>query len=284
MTTKLRDVEKLKEIALGLRRDIIEMLYRAGSGHPGGSLSAVELVSALYLGEMNYDPANTTDPNRDRFILSKGHCCPVLYATLAHVGAIPREALWKLRTLGSPLQGHPCMLKMPQMEVSTGSLGQGISVANGMALAARLDKRDYRVYCLMGDGECQEGELWEAAMTAGVHKLDNLCGLIDYNHVQQTHPIKKIKDIEPLADKWRAMNWHAIEIDGNDYAQIFDALDEARAIKGKPTVIIGSTQKGKGVSFMEGDPGFHGKSPNEEQYIKAMAELGADVSGGKTYE
>ena len=281
---KLRDVDRLKEVALGLRRDIIEMINRAGSGHPGGSLSAVEMVSALYLGEMNYDPKKIHDPDRDRFVLSKGHACPVLYATLARVGAIPRESLWTLRKLGSPLQGHPCMLKMPQLEVSTGSLGQGISVSNGMALAARLDERDYRVYCLMGDGECQEGELWEAAMTAGVHKLDNLCGLVDYNHVQQTHPIRQIKDIEPLADKWRAMNWHAVEIDGNDYAQIFAALDEARATKGRPTVIIGNTQKGKGVSFMEGDPGFHGKSTNPEQYVKAMAELGVDVSGGKTYE
>ena len=280
---KLRDEKKLKEIALKLRRDIIEMLFRAGSGHPGGSLSAVEIVSALYYGEMNYDPQNITDPNRDRFVLSKGHCCPVLYVTLASIGAIPRESLWTLRKLGSPLQGHPCRLKMPQIEVSTGSLGQGISVASGMAMAARLDKRDYRVYCLMGDGECQEGELWEAAMTAGVHKVDNLVGIVDYNHVQQTHPIKEIKDIEPLAAKWRAFNWHAIEIEGNSYPAIFKALDEARATKGKPTVIIANTKKGKGVSFMEGDPAFHGKSPNAQEYVKAMAELGVDVSGGKKY-
>jgi len=173
---------------------------------------------------------------------------------------------------------------MPEIEVSTGSLGQGISVANGMALAARLDKRDYRVYCLMGDGECQEGESWEAAMTAGVHKLDNLCAIVDYNHVQQTKPIVEIKDLEPLADKWRAFNWHALEIDGHSCPEIFKALDEARATKDKPTVIIANTQKGKGVSFMEGDPGFHGKAPDDEQYVNAMAELGVDVSGGKTYE
>ena len=281
---KLRDEKKLKKVALGLRRDIIEMLHRAGSGHPGGSLSAVEIVLALYLGEMNYDPKRIDDPDRDRFILSKGHCCPVLYATLAHVGAIERKLLWTLRTMGSPLQGHPCCLKMPEIEVSTGSLGQGISVANGMALAARLDKRDYRVYCLMGDGECQEGESWEAAMTAGVHKLDNLCAIVDYNHVQQTKPIVEIKDLEPLADKWRAFNWHALEIDGHSCPEIFKALDEARATKDKPTVIIANTQKGKGVSFMEGDPGFHGKAPDDEQYVNAMAELGVDVSGGKTYE
>lgn len=281
---KLRDEKKLKQIALGLRRDIIEMIYRAGSGHPGGSLSSVEIVSALYLGEMNYEAKNRDDADRDRFVLSKGHCCPVLYATLAKIGAIGREELWRLRKLGSALQGHPCMLKMPEMEVSTGSLGQGISVANGMALAGKLDRKGYRVYCLMGDGECQEGESWEAAMTAGVHKLDNLCAIVDYNHVQQTKPIVEIKDLEPLADKWRAFNWHALEIDGNSYPQIFRALDEARATKGKPTVIIASTQKGKGVSFMEGDPGFHGKAPDEKQYVRAMAELGVDVSGGKTYE
>ncbi|HUW57113.1 MAG TPA: transketolase [Planctomycetota bacterium] len=281
---RLRDEKKLKEIALKLRRDIIEMIYRAGSGHPGGSLSAVEVVSALYLGEMNYDPHNIKDPDRDRFILSKGHCCPVLYATLAHVGAIPREELWKLRKLGSPLQGHPCMLKMPQMELSTGSLGQGLSAGIGMALAARIDKRDYRVYVLLGDGECQEGETWEAAMTAGHHKVDNLCAIVDYNHVQQTHPIAETKDLEPLVDKWRAFNWHALKIDGNSYPEIFRALDEARATKGKPTCIIADTQKGKGVSFMEGDPGFHGKAPSDEQYVKAMAELGVDTSGGKTYE
>ena len=282
--TKLRDVDKLKEVALGLRRDIIEMITSAGSGHPGGSLSAVELVSALYLGEMNYDPKNIKDPDRDRFILSKGHCCPVLYATLAHLGAIPRKSLWTLRKLGSPLQGHPSNVKMPEIEVGTGSLGQGLSIGIGMALAARIDKKDYRVYALLGDGECQEGETWESAMTAGHHKIDNLCALIDYNHVQQTHPTSETKDLEPLADKWRAFNWHALEIDGNDYASIFAALDEARATKGKPTCIIANTQKGKGVSFMEGDPGFHGKAPDDAQYVKAMAELGVDVSGGKTYE
>jgi transketolase len=281
---KLRDEKKLKEVALKLRRDIIEMIYRAGSGHPGGSLSAVEIVSALYLGEMNYDPKNPKAANRDRFILSKGHCCPVLYATLAHIGVFPRERLWTLRKLDSPLQGHPCMLKMPEIEVPTGSLGQGISVANGMALAAKLDKKDTRVYCVMGDGECQEGESWEAAMTAGVRKLDNLCAFVDYNHVQQTKPIKEIKDLEPLAAKWRAFNWHAIEIEGNNYPAIFRALDQARITKGKPTVIIANTKKGKGVSFMEGDPAFHGKAPNEKEYVQAMAELGVDVSGGKKYE
>ena len=281
---KLRDEKKLKEVALKLRRDIIEMLYRAGSGHPGGSLSAVEILSSLYLGEMNFDPKNPTDPNRDRFILSKGHCCPVLYVTLAHIGAIPREMLWTLRKMGSPLQGHPCRLKLPLIEVPTGSLGQGISVGVGMALAAKLDKKSYRTYVVLGDGECEEGEVWEAAMSAGVRKLDNLCAFVDYNHVQQTKPIKEIKDLEPLADKWAAFNWHVVEIEGNDYPAIFKALDEARATKGKPTVIIASTQKGKGVSFMEGDPAFHGKSPNEKEYIHAMKELGADVSGGKRYE
>lgn len=281
---KLRDEKKLKEVALKLRRDIIEMLYRAGSGHPGGSLSAVEIVSALYLGEMNYDPKNPHDPNRDRFVLSKGHCCPVLYVTLAHLGVIPRASLWTLRKLDSPLQGHPCMLKMPELELSSGSLGQGISVSIGMALAARLDKKSCRVYCLMGDGECQEGESWEAAMTAGVHKVDNLCAVVDYNHVQQTHPVKETKDLEPFAAKWRAFNWHAVEIEGNSYPAVFKALDEARATKGKPTVIIANTKKGKGVSFMEGDPAFHGRTPTEKEYVQAMKELGVDVSGGKRYE
>ena len=282
--SKLRDEAKLKGIALKLRRDIVEMIHRAGSGHPGGSLSAVELVSALYLGEMNYDPDKPHDPGRDRFILSKGHCCPVLYVTLAHLGVYPRECLWTLRKLGSPLQGHPCRIKMDTMEVGTGSLGQGLSIGIGMALAARLDKKSYRTYVLMGDGECQEGEVWEAAMSAGVRKLDNLCALVDYNHVQQTKPIVEIKDLEPLAEKWRAFNFSAIEINGNSYPEIFKALDAARATKGRPTVIIANTKKGKGVSFMEGDPGFHGKSPNDAEYVKAMAELGVDVAGGKTYE
>jgi len=281
---KLRDEKKLKQIALKLRRDIVEMIYRAGSGHPGGSLSAVEIISALYLGEMNYDPENVKDPDRDRFILSKGHGCSTLYAMLAHLGVVPRKELWNFRKLGSPLQGHPSSVKMPEVEIGTGSLGQGLSIGIGMALAARIDRRRYRVYALLGDGECQEGETWEAAMTAGHHKIDNLCAIVDYNHVQQTHPIAETKDLEPLAEKWRAFNWHALEIDGSDYKQIFAALDEARATTGKPTAVIANTQKGKGVSFMEGDPGFHGKAPDDKQYVKAMAELGVDVSGGKKYE
>lgn len=270
---KTRDKTVLAAAARKIRRYIVEMTYRAGSGHPGGSLSSAEILTALYLGEMTYKPEDPTWPDRDRFVLSKGHACPVLYATLAHVGVIGVETLNTLRKLGSVLQGHPDMTKTPGVEISSGSLGQGLSVSNGMALAGKLDRKDYRVYVLMGDGEQQEGEVWEAAMTGSFRRLDNLVGIVDYNGLQIDGPVSKVKEIAPLADKWRAFGWHVLEIDGHDYDRIFAAFDEARRTKGKPTMIVARTVKGKGVSFMENQVGFHGRSPKEDEYRKAMAEL-----------
>lgn len=270
---KTRDIAKLSQIARQLRRDIVEMLYHAGSGHPGGSLGSVEIVTALYWGEMNHRPHDPHWPDRDRFVLSKGHACPVLYAALAACGYFSRDLLPTLRKLGSPLQGHPCMLKTPGVEISSGSLGQGLSVANGMALAARLDGKSYRVYVLLGDGECQEGQVWEAALTAAHYKLDNLCAFLDYNNLQIDGKVSEVKELAPLKDKWLAFGWNTLEIDGHDYHQIFAALDNARATKGKPTMIIAHTIKGKGVSFMEGQCEWHGKAPKKEERDKALAEL-----------
>ena len=270
---KTRDVAQLSQIALRIRRDIVDMLFHAGSGHPGGSLGSTEIVTALYWGEMNHRPEDPHWPDRDRFVLSKGHVCPVLYAALGEAGYFPKDILCTLRKLGSPLQGHPCMLKATGVEISSGSLGQGLSVANGMALAGRLDGKSYRVYVLLGDGECQEGQVWESAMTSAQYKIDNLCAILDYNNLQIDGKVSEVKDIAPLRDKWDAFRWHTIEIDGHNYGQIFAAFDEARATKGRPTMIIARTIKGKGVSFMEGQCEWHGKSPKSEDYEKAMIEL-----------
>lgn len=273
MFEKTRDVDRLRRLARQVRRDVLTMIHRAGSGHPGGSLSAVEILLALYFGEMNHNPKEPKWPDRDRFVLSKGHGCAALYAVLAHCGYYSREVMMTYRDMGSPLQGHPSTTDMPILELPTGSLGQGLSGAQGIALAGRLDGRSYRVYVLLGDGEVQEGQVWEAALSGAKLRLDNLCAIIDANGLQQTHPVEETKPLEPLPQKWAAFGWNALEIDGHDFGQIFEALDQARATKGKPTVIVARTVKGKGVSFMENNPDWHGKAPDDELFEKAMAEL-----------
>lgn len=264
----------VEEKAKILRRDIIEMLGESGSGHTGGSLSAADIIACLYYWEMNIDPENPHYEERDRFVLSKGHAAPVLYAVLAEKGYFPKDYLKSLRKLGSPLQGHPDMRKLPGVEASTGSLGQGISWAVGMALAGKMDNKNYRIYSLLGDGEIQEGIVWEALMAAGHNKLDNLVAFVDYNGLQIDGPIGEVMSPEPIADKFRAFNWEVIEINGHDYVQIMDALNTARNNKGKPTAIVASTVKGKGCSFMENRVEWHGTAPKAEQVEKALAELG----------
>jgi len=270
---RITDISQLKEIARQVRLDIIESTFAAGSGHPGGSMSAVEVIVALYYREMNYRPQEPHWPDRDRFILSKGHACPAQYAVLARVGFFPHEELKDLRKLGSILQGHPDMLKTPGLDASTGSLGMGLSYGNGVALAGGIDRKDYRVYVMLGDGEMQEGEIWESAMTAAHRKLDNLCAILDYNKLQIDGFNEDVKGIEPIADKWRSFNWHVVEIDGHDFRQIFDALDEARRTKGKPTIIVSHTIKGRGVSFMEKVAGFHGRCLKPDEMETAREEL-----------
>ncbi len=257
-----------------IRRDIVKMLSEAKSGHPGGSLSSADIVTALYFHEMKVDPAKPDWPERDRFILSKGHAAPVLYAALAEKGYFPVEELATLRKMGSRLQGHPSMKHLPGVEMSTGSLGQGLSAANGMALAGKLDGRDYRVYVLLGDGEIQEGQVWEAAMAAGHYKLDNVVAIIDHNKLQIDGPVAEVMSPDPIGDKWRAFGWHVEEIDGHNFAEIIQALNKAREIKGKPTAIVANTVKGRGVSFMENQVGWHGNAPNAEQCTQALCELG----------
>lgn len=265
-------VNSLEEKAAKIRRHIIEMTYEAGSGHPGGSLSATDIITTLYFHEMRYEPKN---PNRDRFILSKGHAAPAFYATLAEAGFIDKEELKTLRKTGSRLQGHPSSTFLPIVEISTGSLGQGLSVANGIALAGKLDKKDYRVYVLLGDGEMQEGQIWEAAMTAGHYKLDNLCAILDYNHLQIDGKVNEVMNIKPVEEKWQAFGWDTSVVDGHDFYKLIDGFDKARETKGKPTMIIAQTTKGKGVSFMENEVGWHGKAPNKEQRDKAISEINA---------
>ncbi len=266
-------VAELAEKARVIRRHIIAMLGEAGSGHPGGSLSAADIVTALYFREMRLDPSRPDWPERDRFVLSKGHAAPVLYAALAERGYFPVEELGTLRKLGSRLQGHPDMKKLPGVEMSTGSLGQGLAVANGMALAARLDGRDYRVYALLGDGELQEGQVWEAAMAAAHYALENLVAIVDYNGLQIDGPVSEVMAPEPVPDKWRAFGWHVLEIDGHDMRQILAAFAEARHTRGQPTAIIARTVKGKGVSFMENEVDWHGVAPKGEQIAQALEEL-----------
>lgn len=268
-------VEYLEAKARRLRWDIIKMVGLARSGHPGGSLSAADIVTTLFFHEMKHKPENKNWPDRDRFVLSKGHAAPVLYAALAESGYFPREDLWTLRKIDSHLQGHPDMRKTPGVEISTGSLGMGFSTAVGMALGLRLDGRNSRVYTLIGDGESQEGIIWEAAMFAAQHKLDNLVGILDYNNMQIDGLVSEIVDIQPVVAKWPAFGWHVIEINGHKVEQILDALDEARSIKGKPTMIVANTIKGKCVSFMERVVDFHGKAPTDEEVDKALAEIEA---------
>lgn len=272
MNRSKKDLKGLEALAKKLRRDIIETIYNAGSGHPGGSLSAIDIITALYFYKMRYDAKNPKWPERDRFILSKGHGCPALYVALAEAGFFPKGELMNLRKAGAMLQGHPSN-ETPGIEISSGSLGQGLSVANGIALAGRLDKKDYHVYVLLGDGELQEGSVWEATMTASKYKLDNLTAIVDRNGLQQTAPTEENKPLEPIAPKWSAMGWHVIEINGHNMQEVVKALDNATEVKGKPTVIIAHTVKGKGVSFMENNVEWHGRAPNREEYERAMKEL-----------
>ncbi len=270
---KIEDIAELKRMANRIRQDSIEMIAEAGSGHPGGSLSAADIVTALFFNVMRHDPALPGWPERDRFILSKGHAAPVLYSAFIEAGYLSRDLLPTLRKLGSPLQGHPDRRFLPILEASTGSLGNGLSIGIGDALAARFDQLDYRVYVMLGDGEIQEGQVWEAAMFAGFHKLDNLCVILDYNRQQLDNWVAKILDLEPVESKWKAFNFHTIEIDGHDMKQVLDALQKARELKGKPTIIIAHTVKGKGVSFMENNIEFHGAAPNPAQTKQALEEL-----------
>ncbi len=269
-------IARLEDEALKIRRRLVRMIYQAGSGHPGGSLSATDVIAALYFHVLNVDPKNPSWEDRDRFVLSKGHACPAWYAALAERGFFPIKELDTLRKIGSRLQGHPDMRKTPGVEASTGSEGQGLSVGIGIALAAMLDRRSHRVYVMVGDGENDCGQTWEAAMSASFYKLDNLCAIVDRNLMQLDGPTKHIMSLEPLADKWKAFGWKVLEIDGHNFKEILKAFDKAESVKGKPTVIIARTLKGKGVSFMEGAVGFHGKAPNEEEYEQAMIELGGE--------
>ena len=265
-------IAELEKKAKKLRCSIITMLGEAGSGHPGGSLSSTDILTALFFSVMRHDPKAPSWPERDRFHLSKGHCCPAWYAALAESGYFPAEKLMQLRKLGAMLQGHPDR-RTPGVESASGSLGQGLSIAVGMSLAGRMDKKDYRVYCLMGDGELQEGNIWEAAMSAAHYRCDNLCGIVDANGFQIDGKVADVMNIEPLAAKWQAFGWHTLEIDGHNMAQVLGAFDEAKAIKGKPTVIVARTTKGKGVSFMENVCSFHGVAPTKDEVAKALKEL-----------
>jgi transketolase len=271
-------VDRLTAIARDLRITDIEMITEAGSGHPGGTLSAADMIAALYFHKLRIRPEEPSWEGRDRFVMSKGHCIPIVYAAMAGRGFFPREELKTLRRLGSPLQGHPDRTRLPGIEASTGSLGQGLSIAVGMAVAGKLDDASWRVYCMLGDGEIQAGQIWEAAMFAPRHGLDNLCAILDQNQVQQTAKVKDILDEEPLVAKWRAFDWHVREIDGHDMSQILEALDEAEQVTGRPTLIVSHTVKGKGVSWMELDPAWHGKAPKPEEAERALAELRGEGS------
>jgi transketolase len=271
--TKKKDIPFLKKQAKLVRIEILTMLTLAGSGHTGGSLSAADIVTVLYFSKMRHKPDEPGWRERDRFILSKGHAAPLLYAVLAMAGYFDISALKTLRKLGSPLQGHPCSRVLPGVEISTGSLGQGLSVSNGMAMGMKMDNIGSRVYCLLGDGEIQEGQVWEAAMTAAHYKLDNLCAIVDLNGLQIDGPVSKVKAIEPVASKWAAFGWNVIDIDGHDMKEILDALDDAETVKGKPSVILAHTIKGKGVSFFEGKVEYHGMAPTPEELEKALKEM-----------
>jgi len=268
-----KDIAVLREKAKTLRIEILKMLTEAGSGHTGGSLSAADIVTALYFYKMRHHPNDPKWIERDRFILSKGHAAPVLYAALALSGYFDKSLLLTLRKLGSPLQGHPCSRKLPGIEISTGSLGQGLSIANGIAIGLKLDSLSSRVYCLLGDGEIQEGQVWEAAMTASHYNLDNLCAIIDNNGLQIDGHCCDVMCVEPIVDKWAAFGWHVLDINGHDMEAIVGALNEAETLKGKPTMIVARTVKGKGVSFFEGKVEYHGLAPTHEELERALKEL-----------
>lgn len=267
------DIVQLEKMARKVRYDIIKMIAAAGSGHPGGSLSCTDLMTALFFHQLRHRPQEALWPERDRVILSKGHSVPTLYSCLAESGYFPVEQLLELRKLGSCLQGHPSCRELPGIEVSTGSLGMGLSVGVGMGLGAKLDHKKTRIYCIMGDGEIQEGQIWEAAMSAAHYHLDNLCGIVDWNGLQIDGRVQDVMNIQPVADKWRAFGWHTLEINGHDFNQILAAYTEAENTSGKPTAIIAKTIKGKGVSFMEDKEEWHGKAPNKELTEKALKEL-----------
>jgi transketolase len=264
--------KELAEKGKALRRVILQTIANAGSGHPGGSLSEIDILTVLYFRQMNYRAKEPKWPDRDRFILSKGHGCPGLYVVLAEAGYFGKDELLKLRKTGAMLQGHPNP-STPGIEIATGSLGQGLSVANGMALAGKLDKKNYKVYLIMGDGELQEGSVWEGAMTAGFRKLDNIIAIVDHNRLAQDNIIMDLKEVEPIDKKFEAFGWDTQRIDGHDYQQIIDALEKAAKATGKPQLIIAETVKGKGVSFMENQTKWHGKAPNAEQLAQALEEL-----------
>lgn len=268
-------LQELENKARSIRAEIIEMLAEAGSGHPGGSLSAVEIVTALYFHVMRIRPEEPDWPERDRFVLSKGHAAPLLYAALAEKGFFPKDELLTLRKLGSRLQGHPAYGKLPGVEASTGSLGQGLSIGLGMALAGKIDKRSYRVYVLLGDGESEEGQIWEAAMAAAHYRADNLTAILDYNGLQIDGPIADVLSPLPFPEKWRSFGWEVRDVDGHDFEELLDAFEWAKGVRGRPSVIIAKTVKGKGVSFMENAVDWHGKAPSKEQAEQAIAEIQA---------
>lgn len=271
-----KNKEELVEISKQIRKDVVEMLTESASGHPGGSLSAADIVTTLFFNELNINPSNPKDENRDRFVLSKGHAAPVLYSALARRGFFAPEELLTLRKTGSRLQGHPNMNDLPGIDMSTGSLGQGISAAVGMALAGKTDNKSYRVYALLGDGELEEGQVWEASMCAAHYKLDNLIAFVDFNGLQIDGEITKVMNPSPIDKKFEAFGWNVLIIDGHNYDEILDAIEKAKNHKGQPTVIICNTIKGKGVSFMENEASWHGTAPNKEQCEIALKELGGD--------
>ncbi|WP_195264445.1 transketolase [Clostridium sp. 1001275B_160808_H3] len=272
----IKNVEELRSLAKTVRGDIVSMLTESCSGHPGGSLSAADILTTLFFGEMNIDPKNPKDAERDRFVLSKGHAAPVLYSVLARSGYFPVEELNTLRKIGSRLQGHPSMKCLPGVDMSTGSLGQGISVAVGMSLAGKIDNKNYRVYTLLGDGELEEGQVWEAAMSAAHYKLDNLTAFIDFNGLQIDGDITKVMNPSPIDKKFEAFGWNVLVIDGHDIDEILNAIEKAKNCKGKPTVVVCKTIKGKGVSFMENQAAWHGTAPSKEQCEQALAEIGGN--------
>lgn len=274
---KIRDVDELQVYANRIRQGVIEAVYSAGSGHPGGSLSIAEILAVLYFNQMNIDEKNPQAKGRDRLVLSKGHTSPALYSALALRGFFDISELTRFRSLNSFLQGHPDMKNVPGVDASTGSLGQGLSIANGMALASKLDSEGVRVYCICGDGELQEGQIWEAAMTSSHYKLDNLCLIIDNNNLQIDGKVSDVMNIYPLDEKFQSFGFETINVDGHNVKELISAFEKAKKTKGKPTVIIANTIKGKGVSFMENKAEWHGKAPNEEQYKQAMNELGGAV-------
>ena len=270
---KITNVEALKKIAVEVRKGIIEAVYNAKSGHPGGALSCADILTVLYFNQMNVDEKKPNDPNRDRLVLSKGHACPALYSVLAQKGYFDKELLKTFRKIGSDLQGHPDMKKVPGVDMTTGSLGQGLSAAVGMAIASKMDKAGCKVYCIVGDGEIEEGQVWEALTAASKNKLDNLCVILDNNNLQIDGEIEKVGGMNNLTERFQSFGFNVINVDGHNIDNLIDAFTTAKQTKGKPSVIIAKTIKGKGVSFMENQAGWHGKAPNEEEHNLAMEEL-----------